>query len=136
MRILHTIDSLGIYGAETVLLNLAEAQSLQGHTPVLLSIGNPDCAPKAIETAAAARGIECIPFRMRDGLNLKGASALLQKANEQRIDVIHSHGYKTNILLGLTDKPGNAPPVVSTLHGWTAKKTFSKLGLYRLLDQR
>jgi glycosyltransferase involved in cell wall biosynthesis len=136
MRILHTIDSLGIYGAETVLLNLAEAQRQQGHAPVLLSIGNPDCAPKAIEHAAAVRGIECIPFRMRDGLNLKGATALLQKASEQRIDVIHSHGYKTNILLGLTNKARNAAPVITTLHGWTAKKTFSKLGIYRLLDQR
>jgi len=26
--------------------------------------------------------------------------------------------------------------VVTTLHGWTAKRTFSKLGLYRFLDQR
>ncbi|MEO8017802.1 MAG: glycosyltransferase [Pseudomonadota bacterium] len=136
MRILHTIDSLGIYGAETVMLNLAEVQRQQGHTPVVLSIGNPNCAPKAIEQAAAARNIECIPFRMRDGLNLKGAAALLQTAGEQRSDVIHSHGYKTNILLGLASKPHNAPPVVTTLHGWTAKKAFSKLGLYRLLDQR
>lgn len=136
MRILHTIDSLGIYGAETVLLNLAEAQRQQGHTPVLLSIGNLNCLPKAIEQAATARGIECIPFRMRDGLNLHGAAALLQAAREQRIDVIHSHGFKTNILLGLANLTRKSPPVVTTLHGWTAKKTFSKLGLYRLLDQR
>ncbi|HUQ10651.1 MAG TPA: glycosyltransferase [Steroidobacteraceae bacterium] len=136
MKVLHTIDSLGIYGAETVLLNLAEAQREQGHSPVVLSIGAPGCAPKAIEAAAAARGIECIPFRMRDGLNLKGAADLLRAAGAQRIDAIHSHGYKTNILLGLVGKPHGAPPVVTTLHGWTAKGTFSKLGLYRFLDQR
>jgi glycosyltransferase involved in cell wall biosynthesis len=69
-------------------------------------------------------------------LNLKGAATVLKTATEQRIDVIHSHGYKTNILLGLASKPRNAPPVITTLHGWTAKQTFSKLGLYRLLDQR
>lgn len=136
MRVLHTIDSLGIYGAETVLLNLAEAQRQQGHSPVVLSIGNPGSAPKAVEAAAAARGIECIPHRMRDGLNLGGAAAVLRIAGEQRIDVIHSHGYKTNILLGLVGKRADAPPVVTTLHGWTAKSAFSKLGLYRFLDQR
>jgi glycosyltransferase involved in cell wall biosynthesis len=135
MRVLHTIDSLGIYGAETVLLNLAEAQRQQGHSPVVLSIGNPGCAPKALETAAAARGIECIPFRMHDGLNLKGAAELLRVAADQHVDVIHSHGYKTNILLGLVGRPRGAIPVVTTLHGWTAKSTFSKLGLYRFLDQ-
>jgi glycosyltransferase involved in cell wall biosynthesis len=135
MRILHTIDSLGIYGAETMLLNLAEQQRRGGHTPIILSIGNPDCAEKPLEAEAAQRGLQCIPHRMRDGLNFRGAARILRLARQQQIDVIHSHGYKTNILLGALPEMMRPCPIVTTLHGWTAKKKLSKLGLYCFIDQ-
>jgi glycosyltransferase involved in cell wall biosynthesis len=136
MRILHTIDSLGIYGAEAVLLSLAQEQLRQGHEPVILSIGNLNSASKAIEVEAGKRGIACIAHRMKDGFNLSGARRLMSVAREQRIDVIHSHGYKTNILLACLPRRARHVPVVTTLHGWTAKKSLSKLGLYRFLDQK
>lgn len=136
MRILHTIDSNGIYGAETVLLNLAVEQQRRGHTPIILSIGNTGSGEKPIETEAGSRGLQCIPCRMRDGLNLAGVRRILQLAEQQQIDVIHSHGYKSNILLAAMPKALRKRPVVATLHGWTAKKTLSKLGLYRFIDQR
>src|SRR5437868_295503 len=136
MRILHTIDSSGIYGAETVLLNLAGEQQQRGHTPIILSIGNPSSAEKPLEDEAARRALQCIRHRMRDGLNLAGARQLLEIAGQQSVDVIHSHGYKSNILLGALPRSMRRQPLVTTLHGWTAKRTFSKLGLYRFLDQR
>ena len=136
LRILHTIDSAGIYGAETVLLSLAVEQHRRGHEPILLSIGNPGSGEKPLEAEARRRGLACVPLRMRDGLNLRGAREIVALAAEQRIDVIHSHGYKTNILLGLMSSSARGRPVVATLHGWTAKSPWSKLGLYRFLDQR
>jgi glycosyltransferase involved in cell wall biosynthesis len=71
---------------------------------------------------------------MRDGFNLSGARRILDIAEHNDCAVVHSHGYKTNILLAI--QRSRPLPVVTTLHGWTAKKTLSKLGLYRLLDQR
>ena len=136
MHILHTIDSAGIYGAETVLLNLASEQQRRGLTPTILSIGNPVCGTKALETEADRRRLRCIPYRMRDGLNLSGAREMLQIAVREQVDLIHSHGYKTNILLAATPRSGRRLPVMSTLHGWTAKSPWSKLGLYRFIDQR
>jgi glycosyltransferase involved in cell wall biosynthesis len=136
VRILHTIDSLGIYGAETVLLNLATEQQRRGDTPVLLSIGSPAAQEKAIESEARRRGIECVTLRMRDGLNLAGGAQIARIAQAQRIDVIHSHGYKSNILLALLPRRSRPAPVVTTLHGWTARSAWSKLGVYRMLDQR
>jgi glycosyltransferase involved in cell wall biosynthesis len=135
MRILHVIDSLGIYGAETVLLNLATEQQRRGDRPVLLSISSPDVADKPIEIEARRRGIECVLLRMR-GLNLAGGAEIMRIAHTRDVDVIHSHGYKSNILLGLLPRRSRRIPVVTTLHGWTAKSTWSKLGLYRMIDQR
>jgi glycosyltransferase involved in cell wall biosynthesis len=135
MRILHVIDSQGVYGAETVLLNLASEQLARGDRPAVLSIGSTGAPEKAIEVEARRRGIECLPLRMRDGLNLAGGAEILAVAGRQGADVIHSHGYKGNILLGLQPRRSRREPVITTLHGWTARSTFSKLGLYRALDQ-
>lgn len=136
MRILHTIDSSGLYGAEMVLLTLAGEQQRRGDTPIIASIGNEHATTKALETEALGRDLPCVPFRMRDGLNLRGAQRLLRLADEHAVDVIHSHGYKSNILLALMPRRLRKRPIVSTLHGWTAKSAFSKLGLYKFLDQR
>lgn len=136
IRVLHVIDSSGIYGAETVLLNLAREQQARGDHPALLSIGGAGAPEKAIETEARRLGIECVPLRMRDGLNLSGGREVVRIAAERGSDLIHSHGYKGNILLGLLGRGSKRIPVLTTLHGWTAKSTWSKLGLYRALDQR
>jgi len=136
LRILHAIDSAGIYGAETVLLTLAAEQHRRGQEPMLLSIGNPGSAEKPLEAEARRRGLAVMPFRMRDGLNLRGAREIVALAAEQRIDLIHSHGYKSNILLGLLSPVARGRPVIATLHGWTAKSPWSRLGLYRFLDQQ
>jgi glycosyltransferase involved in cell wall biosynthesis len=135
LRVLHAIDSSGIYGAENVLLSLASEQRARGGHPMLLSMGGLGMAEKPIETEARRRGIDCVPVRLRHGIDLTGALRLARIAREQRADVIHSHGYKGNILLGLLPRHRRAAPVITTLHGWTAKRAWSKLGMYRLLDQ-
>ena len=135
MRILHMIDSSGVYGAEVVLLNLACEQQRRGHDPIILSIGNTACGEKPLETEAATRGLRTIPHRMRDGLNLSGARDIVRIAEREGAQVLHAHGYKCDILMGALPRTVRKLPVVTTLHGWTAKRTFSKLGLYRFLDQ-
>jgi glycosyltransferase involved in cell wall biosynthesis len=135
IRILHAIDSAGIYGAETVLLSLASEQRSRGAHPMLLSMGKPGAPGKPIEIEARRRGIECVTVRMRGGPDFGGSLSLARIAREQRADVIHSHGYKANILLALLPRRRRSVPVITTLHGWTASRTWSKLGIYRLVDQ-
>jgi glycosyltransferase involved in cell wall biosynthesis len=135
MRILHTIDSGGIYGAESLLLSLVTEQQRRGHAPIVLSIGVHGSGTKPIETELRRRGLACIAFRMRDGPNLAGALRILASARAEQVDLIHSHGYKTNILFAALSGLAHCPPVVTTLHGWTAKTRLSKLGIYRYVDQ-
>jgi glycosyltransferase involved in cell wall biosynthesis len=49
-------------------------------------------------------------------------------------DVLHSHGYKANILLGPTPRRWRGP-MLATLHGWTSTRRFSRMWLYEQLDQ-
>jgi len=134
MKILHLIDSGGLYGAEVMLLNLVEEQRKLGHHPVIASIGEKGIYVKPLEAEARNRGLEVVTFRMMNGPNILGAWNLLRYARKNRFDILHSHGYKCDILLGFIPGSIRRIPLVSTIHGWTNANRFSKLGLYEYAD--
>ncbi|MDH5570149.1 MAG: glycosyltransferase [Gammaproteobacteria bacterium] len=136
MKILHIIDSDGIYGAEVMLLNLMREHVLMGHEPIILSIeDNHNESKYSLYQEATKRGLSAIKVELKRGFR-PGSSALFMKiAKENSIDIIHSHGYKGNILLGIIPKIQRSTPVISTIHGWTSVRKFSKLWIYSLLDK-
>jgi glycosyltransferase involved in cell wall biosynthesis len=136
MNILHVIDSAGVYGAEVMLLNLMGEQVRLGHDPTLASIGEPGIAEKPLEAAASRAGVRVKKLRMRTGPNIQGALELLRFIREDRFDLIHSHGYKPDIFLGLFLKNCRKPPLLATIHGWTGTEGLTKLRLYEWLDSR
>lgn len=137
MKVLHLIDSAGLYGAERVLLALCEAQRAAGSEVVIGSIREPHESGRPLDAAARAAGIPLQSLPMKAGFSMDGMRSLVRYAREARVDVIHSHGYKSNILLALARTFECTPPIVSTVHGWTARAGgFSKLHLYEWLDRR
>lgn len=104
MNILHVIDSGGLYGAEVMLLNLASEQIKQGEIPLIISIAGPEDKEKAIEMEAKKRCLVVHRVTMRKGFDHSGAKKILSYAFDNKIDVIHSHGYKPNIILGALSK--------------------------------
>lgn len=135
MRVLHVIDSGGMYGAEVMLLSLVEEQIRQGLNPVIASIGGHHCGEKAIEVVARKRNFSVETFRMLPGPNFIGAWKILQYAKSEKCDLLHSHGYKGNILFGFIPKRIRHLPLVTTVHGWTSTgTTFSRMRLYQWLD--
>lgn len=72
MKVLHIIDSGGLYGAEVVLLNLVTEQVKQGLEPIIASIGEKGIAEKPLETEATMRGFRIEKFRMTPGPNYMG----------------------------------------------------------------
>ena len=134
MRVLHLIDSGGVYGAEAVLMCLMSKQKENGATPILGSIGTPDVEEKAIEGVAEQEGIRVKRFRMGKGPNVGGALRIVRFVRHERIDVIHCHGYKANILMGLVPKAVRGVPYLVTMHGWTSTRMWSKLRLYEMAD--
>jgi len=133
MRILHLIDSGGFYGAEAVLIELVGEQRKQGLDARIGSIGNAD-NEKPIEVAARAKNLPVHIFKMSAGLNFIGILKLLAFAKKEKFDVIHSHGYKANILLGLMPQFIRQIPFIITLHGWTSVKALTKMWVYEKMD--
>lgn len=134
MKIFHVIDSGGFFGAEVMLVNLVAEQLLQGMQPVIVSIGEPGIKEKALEREALQRKLPLKVMRMRPGLNYKGARQLLQYCHRENYDIIHSHGYKGNVLLGPLPRLVRKKPMLSTVHGWTSTTGLTKMRIYEWLD--
>ena len=135
MNILHIIDSGGLYGAEVMLLQLMREQQVLGHNPVLASIGGRGIAEKAIEAEAKRLDLRFQTFRMANGPNFLGALDILRFARTINAELLHSHGYKSNILFGLLPSRIRRLPMVSTVHGWTSGGRLTKMAVYEWLDK-
>jgi glycosyltransferase involved in cell wall biosynthesis len=136
LKILHVIDSGGLYGAEMMLLALMTEQVLMGLEPVLASIAEHDTQEKPLEAEAIRLGLCVIKFRMMPGPNPFGVAEILRFAQDERVDLIHSHGYKGNIFFGLLPRFARRFPLVSTVHGWTWTGGVNRMMLYEWLDSK
>lgn len=137
MRILHIIDSAGMYGAEVMLLTLAGEQIRQGLRPIICSIGTRAIGEKEIEREARKDNIPVVAFRMLSGPNFIGAWQIVKYAGFTHCDVLHTHGYRGNILFGSLPKKIRLLPLMATLHGWTSStKPFSRMRLYKWMDAK
>jgi glycosyltransferase involved in cell wall biosynthesis len=133
MRILHIIDSDGVYGAERVLLYLAREQQRKGDEPLIGSIRPPGTGMTEFERLTGAWGLPAVAIRIRPALRPAVVASLLRTVRNCRPDVLHSHGYKANILLGLLPRRVRGP-MLATVHGWTGGGTFTALGVLERLD--
>ena len=131
---MHIIDSGGYYGAEIMLIHLMSEQHKMGIYSLLASVGLPGESEKQIEAEARQRYLPVKAFRMHPGPNFIGASKVLCYAIKNNFDILHSHGYKGNILFGLIPQCVRRLPLVSTLHGWTATEGINKMRFYEWLD--
>lgn len=134
-KVLHLIDSGGLYGAEKMLLSLVQEQVKQGLEPMILSVGELGIDVKPIEAEARRKGLPITPWRMNPGLNLKESWKILKWAQRNCYDLLHSHGFKFNVLLGIYPEMVRRVPMIATLHGYVHAPRFSKMWLYELLDR-
>ncbi|MEC9386767.1 MAG: glycosyltransferase [Pseudomonadota bacterium] len=135
MKILHLIDSGGLYGAEKMLLALVRVQLDQGMAPMILSAGDLDIEEKPLEAEAKRQGLPVTAWRMKPGLNLVQSWKILKWARANGYQLLHSHGFKFNVLLGCYPRFIRGIPMVATLHGYLHAPRFTKLWVYELLDR-
>lgn len=136
MKILHLIDSGGFYGAEVMLLHLCLAQQQLGLTVEVISIGTPGDYEKPLEKKLREHTVPCTPWRMMALPDLRESYKILTYAKKINANIIHCHGYKGNVLLGLLPRRHRNLPVITTVHGYTKQKRFGKMALNQWLDRR
>lgn len=135
LRILHLIDSGGLYGAEKVLLTLGTASRALGHHVTVGTIVAPEDNGDPLGDAAKARGLRHVQFKMRDGFSVAGLRRIIAFLADQRMDVVHTHGYRPNIMLACWPRRSRPCPIVTTLHGWTSAGQLGKVAVYEAVER-
>ena len=136
MKVLHLIDSGGLYGAEQVVLDLVRQQRLDGIEATLVAIVKPGEEPRAIEKEAQRRRIPSARLELHAGLRPSSVRRFAAFAGSAAADVFHCHGYKAISLAGCVARSGRRGFFVATLHGWTGQgRLLSKNAWYERLER-
>ena len=132
MRILHLIGSRGFYGAESMLLALAAAQRDMGcaqQVAVIVKTGN---TPSTLASLARVGGLDAVEFSSGSRADWGLAWRLRRHIQTGRFDVVHTHGYKADVLGYLAARSAGVP-LLATAHSWT--EGGGMLRLYARLDR-
>lgn len=116
MNVLHLISSEGFYGAESVLVLLATSLA-QADYPCCVGVFRDGRAPHtevADEARAAGVPVEEIPCNGR--MDWRAVGRIREIARRHNADVVHSHGYKSDVYARLAGR-GEGRALVATCHG-------------------
>lgn len=124
IRILHTIDTTGPGGAETVFVNLIKSLDHQKFEPIVIIRG-----PGWVSDELRKNGITPLFVNSKGAFNFKYLWELVRIIRKYKIDIIQSHLLGSNLYSSLAGKICGVP-VVSTFHGFVdihSKERFSTL---------
>ena len=123
----------GLYGAERWILALikhlppSEVESFVGVIKDSPELEAPLC------TVAGELGCETHVIEAYGKLSRSAVAKLRRVLLEHQIDILHTHGYKTD-LIGVLAIRGTPCKILSTPHGWSVNAGF-KLQVYEALDR-
>lgn len=123
----------GLYGAERWILALikhlppSEVESFVGVIKDSSELETPLC------TVASKLGFQAHVIEAYGKLSRSAIGKLRRLLLEHQIDILHTHGYKTD-LIGVLAVRGTPCKTLSTPHGWSVNAGF-KLQVYEALDR-
>ncbi|WP_201545922.1 glycosyltransferase [Psychrobacter sp. H7-1] len=128
MKILIVINSLGIGGAESVVINLADKLSEMNHEVKIVYLSD------IILIKPRNQNIELISLETNKNKDILLAYLKLKNVvNNFKPDVVHSHLFKANILSRLLKFSRNPPKIICTEHSTKVGGLRNLIG-YRLTN--
>ncbi len=131
-RILHFISSKGFFGAENVLLSVAQNFNNDNYISCVSAIKDERQTNLEVIDRARAIGLPVYVFESRGRLDLQTIRDLKEFLLDNKIDILHTHNYKSDII-GSMAAENTAVALVSTAHGFTGMN--SKVSWYEHLDR-
>ncbi|WP_148312694.1 glycosyltransferase [Marinobacter similis] len=118
-----------------MLLTLVGEQVARGLSPLILSVGESAADDKPLEVEARRLGLPVKAWRMAPGFNLRESWSIIRWARREQYQLMHSHGYKFNVLMGIWPEALRKIPLMTTLHGYVRASRFTKSWFYEALDR-
>lgn len=132
MRILQLISSGGLYGAESVLLNLSLELQRLGHSCSVAVFENSQNPNTELAQRAESLGLTTRRISCRGQFDWSAVRTIRSIAVEESIDLIHAHGYKADFYAYAASRPLGLP-LVATCHNWPGRSMTMRF--YASLDQ-
>lgn len=126
INILHTIDTTGPGGAETVFLNLVRGLDRRMFHPTVAIPGKGWVYDEIIKS-----GIKPILLNSKGSFSLKYLLDILSIIKKEHINIIQSHLIGSNVYCSLAGMISRIP-VISTIHGFVDMDRYDNLARLRL----
>jgi len=132
IRILELRSVRGTGGGpeKTILLGAAQADPASWHVTVCYIRDVRDTV-FGIHERAAGLGVEYLEIPEKHSFDVAVLPLLRRVVRERRIDLVHAHDYKTNLLVWLLHRLDRTA-VMSTAHGWTGHSSRERKVYYPL----
>lgn len=132
MNVLQLISSGGLFGAENVVLELSSELKKRSVEPIVGALENSHNPHLELLEGCRKKKLETVVFPCRGKFDIDAISWIRKFIQERKIEIVHSHGYKSNILAYLSTI-GTECAAVSSCHNWI--EANRKLKLYGYLDR-
>lgn len=133
LKVLHLGNPTGLYGAERWILALVKHLDKEKIDSVVASIKDDSNLKVPLCKEAEKIGIKTHIFKAYGKANFGAIFLLRNFIRQKKINIIHTHGYKTDII-GVLATKGTSCKIITTPHGWTNNPDL-KLWSYELLDR-
>lgn len=129
IRVAQVIWSLGLGGAEQVVIRLARGVDRRRFEPLVVCLDRPGpFAPQA-----EAEGVEVVALDKRGPVDVRAVVRLARLLRARRVDVVHTHLWGANLWGRLAAVAARVPVVVATEHNVDTWKRPYHLALDRAL---
>jgi glycosyltransferase involved in cell wall biosynthesis len=132
VRVLHIKDSRGLWGAERVILTLAQSLDPARFELVLLCLRG-DAASDALIAAARAQGLEVEVVPVAGRLDWSAVRTVRRLVVRRGVDIVHAHDFKSSFY-ALAGTVGLGVQRVVTAHGTT--RDSLRMRAYLFLDEK
>jgi glycosyltransferase involved in cell wall biosynthesis len=118
ISVLHVASPGEVGGLETVLRALAVAQRRSGHRVLVVAAVEPADRQHPLVTALSSEGVEAVQLEVSARAYLRERQLVRDLAREWRPDVIHTHGFRSDVVHLATARRLRLA-VVTTQHGYS-----------------
>jgi glycosyltransferase involved in cell wall biosynthesis len=133
IRVMQLGSPTGLYGAERWILALLRHLDVRVVDSVVAAIRDAPSLSAPLCGEAKARGFRAVTIDAFGRVNASAVGQLRRYLRGECIHVLHTHGYKTD-MIGLLATRGLSCRLVSTPHGWSTQAGL-KLRAYEAADR-
>ena len=133
-KVLQLRSSLGYFGAENMIVELSKSLATMKYNPIIGVLNNTYCPHIEMADVAEKHGLNTKIFDCNSPFSLKTILEIRKYIKNNKINVIHSHGYKTNFFALLANL-FEGKHLVCTCHPWTETGYSLKAKIYSWLDK-